>query len=142
MSETSKLESIEKLREYAKSEDVFYQDVLDCADAIEREITERYMPLPLDNDGVPIHIGNMLEWCGIAVKAAGINDDTVWFEPYSSDQKWKAIWANTCHHVKPDQVSDLLNSFLREYDTSNRPGEEIIAEYAVMLRELLGGDTK
>ena len=35
-----------------------------CVDAIERELKERYIELPLDKDGVPIHIGDEMVSCG------------------------------------------------------------------------------
>ena len=38
---------------------------------------------------------------------------------------------------KSDQVSELLNDFLGEYDASMRPDEEIIAKYTAKIREAM-----
>lgn len=35
--------------------------VVEIADEIEREISDRYMPLPLDADGVPIKVGDIID---------------------------------------------------------------------------------
>lgn len=55
------MESIEKLREWSRLGPMVCQDLLDIADDIEREIAERYMQLPLDADGVPVHVGDEME---------------------------------------------------------------------------------
>lgn len=60
------LESIKKLRTLArnmsKQETFNTKCSLIChyADEIEREVSERYMPLPLDADGVPIRVGDKM----------------------------------------------------------------------------------
>ena len=59
------LESIEKLREfigdYFVNSGQAYLQGLAIAGSIEREIAERYMLLPADADGVPIHVGDVLD---------------------------------------------------------------------------------
>jgi len=83
------MESIEKLR-YKIRLDVnnpwsdLKGDLLAMVDKIEREIAERFMELPVDDDGVPIHVGDELSVeggdfeDGIA-EAVGISPDSVFF---------------------------------------------------------------
>ena len=134
------LESIKKLREYAKSEDVFYQDILDYADAIEREVSERYMLRPVDADGVPIHAGDYVtsERGGIIGKKAGVVA-TVYLVGYSVDP--------CClHHVKPRTVENVLRDFGVDaaHELNANPNatisEATIAKYVAEISELLGGD--
>lgn len=57
------LNSIEDARGYfGKSPSVvFPQDVIGYLDAIEKEIAERYAELPVDMDGKPIHVGDIIQ---------------------------------------------------------------------------------
>lgn len=50
----------ERLVDYAMHEAPHPEqaDILRIADAIEQELAERYVALPLDADGVPIHVGD------------------------------------------------------------------------------------
>ena len=79
------------------------------ADEIEAEIAEKYMELPVDADGVPIHIGAVMENFGVPpqdaerlkVAAVGFNsfaveEDVIW----ATDKCWR--------HYKPDQLKELL----------------------------------
>ena len=58
----SEIKALEKLREMSvpdrKGIEVFMKAV---ADEIQAEVDERFMELPLDADGVPIHLDDMLE---------------------------------------------------------------------------------
>ena len=110
------------------------------ADEIEREIQERYLLLPVDADGVPIHVGDKLDWCGEKIIVRGVCKDSVWFEPDSNDQEWRCIWANTCRHVKPRTLEDVLEEFA---DMPHRI-DRIAAttRYADEIRELLAGDAE
>lgn len=59
------MESIEKLREFIDDQFVSsgqaYLQGMAIAGSIEREIAERHMLLPVDADGVPIHVGDVLD---------------------------------------------------------------------------------
>jgi len=141
----SELESLEKLRKqlrdtFAKESVSILEDgnaLMRCADAIEAEAAERYMLLPVDADGVPIHVGDKLKWCGEYIDVNGVCKDTVWFEP-SGDQEWKCIWSNTTRHYKPRTVEDVLLDFLKESRDFNlkHTGEvdEAIKRYSAELQ--------
>lgn len=78
----------------------------EIADEIEAEVAERYMELPVDADGVPIHIGDILLKSTGAPKASygdvvGVSDDSVWF---SVKNGWESNWANLTRHYEPDSI--------------------------------------
>ena len=126
------MESIEKLRELVEqSRNEYVQGSVsynvgfnEIADEIEREIAERYMELPVDADGVPIHVGDVLEY-GDRVRATGIvkalNGGMVIAmhvdETCSNYAKYGLLWeAEGCHHVKPDPVRERVMRFLRDVE--------------------------
>lgn len=88
------------------------------ADEIEAEVEERYMPLPLDADGVPIRVGDKLTF---NMNDPGICTGYDWLK---SDGKWMIVvrrdWHNGCvflahdkaHHVKPSTLEDMLADFV------------------------------
>ena len=152
------LESIEKLRKLAA--DINAREIVDhmelypsCVfdghwldawhrefdrllEDIQAEVDERYMLLPVDAEGVPIHYGDMLKlkdtpdreasngWY-ITIGHAGVMLDGDGWELPPSDFV----------HVKPRTVEDVLTDALVEYDETDRltPGE-IVAKYASELR--------
>ena len=133
------MESIEKLREsisaYAAEcdEEWLYR----LADEIEREIADKYMLLPVDCEGVPIHIGDYIS-CGSGEHdACGVIDSMEY-----SHGTWCAIdeWDVTfdwsrARHVKPRTIEDVL----REYgeliaNSASYPCNEDIRKYADELR--------
>lgn len=179
----SEIKAIEKLRESSHLDDnkwtlengevvtIFGADPTDqnavnwgeqwrkLADEIEAEIAERYMPLPLDADGVPIRVGNVVEFGenrnqGI-VKA--LNEHMV-IAMHTDDgcmnyAKYSLLWnADACRHVKERTVEDVLEDFLADYDDwddghtfrcdREKMRAELFEKYADEIRELLGGDAE
>ena len=125
-------------------------------DAIEAEIAERFMELPVDADGEPIRIGDTVEsfdcprqdYARFIVEGytsefpngegkllvVGGDDDGQWY-------------SDTVRHFKPRTVEDVLREFADRYlDYEGVPsagrrgvGEALMGEYADELRELIGG---
>jgi len=150
------LESIERLRGLAtdvnkseiKDHDALYS--LDqwlnawhrafgkALEALEREIAEKYMELPVDADGVPIHVYDRLLKSTGAQKptygeVVGISDDSVFF---SEKQGWSSNWASLTRHVKPDKLKERVNEFLEAYDASLASDEQIIRAFCADIREM------
>ena len=143
------IKALEKMRELCadvKSMDfasVGCDAVLEIADEIEQEIAERYIELPVDAEGVPIRVGDVVEFGeyrnkGI-VKAvnermviAMFIDDTC-----TNYAKHGLLWdADLCRHVKPRTIEDVLREFADEVerccDTT-----DTIAEYAEEIRGMM-----
>jgi hypothetical protein len=158
------MESIEKARE-AIRKDAFtnanlskafnmggsseYADTIEGVfNAIEAEIAERYIELPMDADGVPIHIGDSLasdEYGGERFVCFGLNVDgksgkNYWtvgmdYNSYSNTSEYAS--AMRCHHVKPRTVEDVLYECFHDCMYKYPLGiEPIISKYAAEIREL------
>ena len=135
----SEIKALEKLRDYQlydKTEEytAFVQLGSVLADEIQAEIDERFMELPCDCDGVPIHIGDKLLKSTGAPKESygevvGISDDSVWF---NEKQGWSANWSKLTRHVKPRTLFDILADV--------EDGMLAINTAEAEIRELLGVD--
>lgn len=155
------LESIEKLRNLRDEAASKMVDnprwvcarAEEIADEIEREIAEKYMELPVDADGVPIHLGDMVEgellFDNATVKGTvttyHIHDDdepgTVYVRVKPTEDTWtiKELRFTRCRHVKPRTVEDVLVEFYGKFAKA-KYGEdsEVLSHYADEIRELLG----
>lgn len=140
------MESIEKLRtaarNMAKGRNLEHHEecnlLLRIADEIEAEIAERYMELPTDADGVPIHVGDecwdrdtaerfevsSIEWNGVCWSA--------WSVPETRHI------ANKVLHHRPRTLEVVLEDMLIEKDETDLCSMGLIAKYAAEIRELLG----
>lgn len=112
-----------------------------------------YLKLPVDADGVPIHVGDTLEFGesfnqGI-VKA--VNECMVISLhmdcDYTNYAKYGLLWdAGSCRHVKPDPLKELLTEMLDRnsdgigYREFGGDFESFVKSYAERIRELMGGD--
>lgn len=151
------MKSIEKLRELAA--DMSATEILDhmevsgkflfhtgwldswhsefnrLCDEIKLELCERYMLLPVDAEGVPIH-------CGEHMRLDNGLEGDVWligvFDIMMSDHTC-FDWAKS-RHVKPRTVEDVLRD-MEGMRGNNATYEDVIrrcAELAAELRELMG----
>lgn len=160
------MESIEKLRELAvdvnTTEIIDHLDVVgkfmlrtdwldswhkafDAAcDEIEREIAERYMELPLDADGMPVRIGDLVtnpffegsREVRSLTKEQGNPD---WHLGVDEGK----VTAHTCRHAKPRTVEDVLEGFAHNYNSiGGKPDEDelwdkLLADTSAELREMI-----
>lgn len=152
------LESVKKLRDVATDlgMPVVYllQDaynsysatsaLLVACDEIEREVSERYIPLPLDADGVPIHVGDELHDSisnsDVIVIAVG-NGRAFYCD---DNANYRKVFTDNCRHVKADPVKELLSRVADEvYDDSHETPFDrdfIVEKYANELRNTFSGD--
>lgn len=122
-------------------------------------IDEYYQLLPVDADGVPIHLGDMVEgellFDNATVKGTvttyHIHDDgepgTVYIKVKPTEDTWtiKKLWFTRCRHVKPRTIEDVLREFAEKAVCGNQYGslyadEEEIAKYADELRGMMEVD--
>lgn len=123
---------------------------------LQAEINERFMLLPVDADGVPIHMGDTVEGelpDNTTVKGTvttyhihnGDDPDTVYVK-VDCGGGWtiKELKVKHCRHVKPDPVKELLRRMADEvYDDSHETPFDrdfIVEKYVDELRDLLYGD--
>lgn len=108
-------------------------------DGIEREVEERYTPLPIDADGVPWHVGDMTE-NGNVVNGMTI-DFHGWHFTGTRNDIDPAIHR---HYVPKPTVEDVLREFYTlavrgKAANANDVDNAVLAEYAARLR-LAGED--
>jgi len=132
-----KLESIEKLRDEIKHhligcEQTWYA----LADEIEREIERDFMRLPVDSEGVPIRVGDKMEFSYGVDEVEGVHPERIFT---LHEGKWLCLMANDKRHAKPDKLKELLSEFLTETACffPSECGEEI-GKYAERIREMAG----
>ena len=167
------LESIEKLRELAADMNageivdhmklypscVFDGQWLDSwhvefdrlLSEIQAEIDSRFMELPVDADGVPIHCGEELETAyGAKVIVEYVGECEI--RVYRDGEHYRISqdeYVYTCRHVKPRTVEDVLEEALNKaasidryegYWPSAADITNIVNEYAAELR--MAGDAE
>lgn len=147
-----KLESLEKLRKYELFDRGIqvsaYMPSDELADEIQAEVDERYMPLPLDADGVPIRPGDQMTDGSQRADGRGLAkwDVVSVNERAFFDMSGGAHVPIEHRHVKPRTVEDVLHDFGNDYAAflsgiypfENARQCEVIAKYAAEIRELLG----
>ena len=148
------MESIEKLREICKYRHQVVNTTISsdgravanlgehcinliekAIDEIEREIIEKYMLLPCDVNGEPIHVSDQVEVFGTGK----------WIGVYLIGNEWIEDMNGIKHsvysirHTKPDPYKELLKEFAYKVcDLS--VSDDDIARYADRIRELMEVD--
>ena len=92
-----------------------------------------YLAYPLDADGEPIHVGDVMEWptTGETFEVVGIGDGTLFYvEDGSECADWTGATTKRHHHAPT--VEDVLREFAAGMD-------EIASEY---ICEMIGGDER
>ena len=100
----------------------------------------QWVKLPVDADGVPIHVGDMMEWCDpdgevtvtCEVDAVGVECFFAWD---GANGRYAQKCANVYRHHHPPTVEDVLRAMLDALDVDVcADPDETIAEYAAKLR--------
>lgn len=95
------MKELDELRRVAGGRNtIIGAEIYKLCDAIERELAERYMELPLDADGKPWHLGDHTE-SGDRVRAIGNITIVYDFEENDCD------WAHTRTHEEEAMTSEL-----------------------------------
>lgn len=144
------MESIEKLRYYIDHGINHRDELIKLTDEIEREIAEKYMELPVDADGVPIHMGDAMD-DGKVAKLVISDDGEHSVYVYKLPNVQHELYCYETAHVKPDPLKELLSELANDVweasctcqTTWSDSGLDGIEErYAERIRELLGGDAE
>ena len=147
----SEIKALEKLCAYSRNihgEGFPYECSLlhQIADAIQTEVDERFMELPVDADGVPIRAGDEVTY-GVGQKphyVYAVSDDAAWLNNSTTVDviALMEFQAEKCRHVKPRTLEDVLQD-LEGMRGNGRMYEDVVmlaAQYAAEIRELLGVD--
>lgn len=140
------LQSIEKY--FARyTEPRAYPWVSEMLRDIQDEVDSRYMLLPVDADGVPIHINDRMENDERVVRIVlsdGEYEPSVYLEKLSRPRVLHEYFCHEISHFKPRTVEDVLREMVEGYNddgTFDTP-EEFIGRYAAELRDLLADDVR
>ena len=153
MSEIKALDNLRKQLNVCKMHDMkpAIAYIADIADEIQAEIDERFMLLPVDADGVPIHVGDKMEYeypndDDKPFTILGVNNDgDVFHCPEDKRLVPTCIsLANGLRHVKPRTLEDVLIDAM-QFGFSSKAGENVSEkahEFASEIRKLLkeGGE--
>lgn len=151
------MESVDKLRKLGKT---FAhacrgygprEQIEDIADAIEAEVAERYMKLPVDGDGIPVHVGDVLYGAGGESYEADAVDKEgmLYFDREDGRSEYEYKGTSGLRHRRPPTVEGVLEKALNEaamldrkegYWQSAADVTNIVDKYVNKLRLAEGGD--
>lgn len=141
----SEIKALEKLRVSKDASDYQWirSDYLNqIADAIEAEISEHYMRLPCDADGVPIHVGDKMiisdRHIGIVTAVGKHNEERAWILQAGKNVSICYI-VSKLKHVKQRTLEDVLIDAM-QFGFSSQAGDDVMdkaREFADEIRELL-----
>ena len=105
--------------------------VLSLADEIENELSDNYVRLPVDINGVSWHIGDIVD--GHGEIGAMCLDQYGWHF-----QGITAIKPDVYAHAWREPLESVLCEMIHEYGSTDKLTETVAAEYADKIRDLLG----
>lgn len=113
---------------------------------LEQADPDGHMELPVDADGVPIHVGD--ELCGYGHPKGGVYCQAIingWgvavgTAPIPTDTSGWWLWnVSDIRHYHKLTVEDVLREFVNEWVEADSEGD-IFAEYAAKLREVMNDE--
>lgn len=134
------MKSIDNLRDYVLTAPSICSTtraiLVGYIDGIEREVGDM-VPLPLDADGVPIHVGDVMEniVCPPVhreVTGVGVECFYGWDD---GNGRYSQFDANCCRHHHAPTVEDVLREFAKRWDDPAHYAKgELVEEYAEKLQ--------
>jgi len=127
---TDLLDNIDAIHRYleAENKEMFdFCDRLKAASEYREDVTlygVDYIPVPLDKDGVPIHIGDTLEWSdGTTFEVIGIGDGTLYYLDADAEGHISIEWTSTeqKRHAKPDTWESIIEDAIDTHGNGFNP---------------------
>lgn len=133
----------------AELDNEYLREQLRHIEQLERE--SAYMRLPVDADGVPIHVGDFLEtseYNGRRFHCNGFCYETAlvgqrWTIAMSYDNETgttEFVSAHSCRHVQQDALESLLCDMIHEYGSTDALTETVAEKYAERIRKAVEHD--
>lgn len=83
---------------------------MSITDELQRFIDEHYQLLPVDADGVPIHVGDVMEWPdGSTFDVVGISANTLFYVERDFDDSAQWTAAHNKRHHQPDSWERIMD---------------------------------
>lgn len=97
--------------QHAKAVEQAHADGLnEQIDYLERFVPSNYVLLPVDEDGVPIHVGDVMEWPdGSTFDVVGISANTLFYVEHDFDDSAQWTAAHNKRHHKPDSWERIMD---------------------------------
>lgn len=90
-----------------------------------------YVKLPVDADGVPIHVGDVMEWPdGSTFDVVGISANTLFYVEHDFDNSAHWTVANNKFHAQPDSWESIITDALKFAGNGGVPVGAKFADYA------------
>ena len=135
----SELASVEELRKWLHADAYEHPELMAIVDEIEREVSERFMELPVDADGVPIHVGDVLTTLnGYKKRVDGIFTDG--FAVHKEFTDYDKCYSADFIHVNPRTIEDVLYEFGCKYNYRYPNTGNLVEETAAELRGMMEAD--
>lgn len=125
-----------------------YMECDGCETRKEAVLSKRLMTLPIDADGVPVAIGDVMEWPnGETFEVVGVGDGTLFY--YEDEDDGLAVWtgASTKRHHQPDTweriIEDARVCLMSDYKTEATPTmrwKSDLADLVARCKALAGDD--
>lgn len=112
---------------------------------IEVEIAANYMLLPVDADGVPIHVGDEMTCHGDVFTVCAVAPAKIhrWVTvKLGEPQTTYSYNPAECTHYKPRTIEDVIEGAINAAFGNEAPFSVIAKKAADEIRELLGGDAE
>lgn len=118
-----------------------YDEIIAIADRIDAEyaayraavdgMLKEYVKLPVDADGVPIHVGDVMEWPdGSTFDVVGISANTLFYVEHDFDNSAHWTVANNKFHAQPDSWESIITDALKFAGNGGIPVGAKFADYA------------
>ena len=137
----SEINALDNLREWARIATTADDPIWEIIGEIESEIQERYLLLPVDADGVPIHVGDEVELTTRAAKFHACLKLSEYGWLIDNDEP-SGFTPDCVRHVKPRTLEDVLCDMIHEYGCTDARTETIADKYAAEIREFMAGDAE
>ena len=118
--------------------------LMDALDDIQQELIDKYIPLPLDINGDPIRVGDIVDvrthngdWYMDRVVAAVLEEGCYVFSSIGTYFVNKSDVRHKQKKIKNSAVEKLLREFGAAWDNTSVGGkdeQEVVSKYAAMLR--------
>lgn len=144
----SEIKSVWALRTFSNSPRLSNEqrkEVLNIANAIEAEISERYIKLPTDKNGYVIHVGDMVKHAdGDVYEVLGVDNDGarqgVFINTGEGKYPIDSWCASGMELYKPRTLEDVIEGAINAAFGNEAPFSDIAKKAADEIRELFGGD--
>lgn len=135
----SNIKALDKLREFVEEDAL----LVEMIEAVEHEVSERFMELPVDADGVPIRPDDLMACTAFDTNNFDGKEHVMAVgNGFWVDKDGCTHIPSETRHVKPRTIEDVLSDavgelFNADISTGSTEWDEVIAKYAEEIRGMM-----